>query len=456
MHRKAGLLKEDFDRAALGRSQDGAVNAALVVLVLLALLPLAVAIPFVRLGQNAAAAGVLALLGRASGILGLSFLLVAALISVRIPGFDLWFGGLTRLWKIHHALGALSFLLLMAHPLLLAFASAPVSVKASAAVLFPDPSAWSVWAGWLALTAMAVFLAPTFWFFGRPKYQRWKALHSLAGIAVVLGVAHAVPLSRALPGVSGKAIWLGYGVLALCAFIYRIFLARHYGRTRYRIVSAERAGAGIIELTLQPEDRLLDYAPGNFVYLTPLDPGLASGRNEEHPYTLSSSPRETVLRVIIKDAGDATRALQNVSLGSEAVVEGPYGEFFPLKQKSTRELWIAGGIGLTPFLSRARTLASNEPVDIDLIYCVQDEMRAHFLSELDRIASEVAGFRLWMHYFAREGPLSASFVSACCPEFSAREIYLCGPSPLIELARRELRRHKVPARRIHSEDFTWL
>ncbi len=165
MHRKAGLLKEDFDRAALGRSQDGAVNAALVVLVLLALLPLAVAIPFVRLGQNAAAAGVLAFLGRASGILGLSFLLVAALISVRIPGFDLWFGGLTRLWKIHHVLGALSFLLLMAHPLLLAFASAPVSVKASAAVLFPDPSAWSVWAGWLALTAMAVFLAPTFFGF---------------------------------------------------------------------------------------------------------------------------------------------------------------------------------------------------------------------------------------------------------------------------------------------------
>jgi predicted ferric reductase len=462
LYRQAGCKKgmdfvmSDRHRVTFGKNQQGAAHAALLALLFLVLLPLAAALPSLRIDQIEDASTLLVFLGRASGILGLSFLLLGALISIRVPGFDLWFGGLTRLWKIHHILGAASFLLLMAHPLLLAFGSAHVSVQAAAAVLFPESNAWSVWTGWLALAAMAVFLAPTFWFFGQPNYQRWKALHSLSGLALVLGVAHALPLSRSLPGVSGKAIWIGYGGLALLAFIYRLFLARRIGRKRYTVTRAENVARGIIEITLKPEERLLDYTPGQFIYFTPLDSRLTAGRNEEHPYTLSSAPREAVLRIVVKDVGDATHALQQITLGSQALVEGPYGEFFPAKKKTTRELWIAGGVGLAPFLGRARALTSNELVDIDLIYCVQDETRAHFLAELEGIAANVAGFRVRMHYFYREGLLTMSFITACCPDFAAREIYLCGPSPLIMAVRRELHRQHVPASHIHSEDFTWL
>jgi predicted ferric reductase len=447
-----------FDRrqGTFNNNQAGASQVALLVLVLLALLPLTAAIPSLQIGPSADVSSVLVSLGRASGILGLSLLLLAALISVRIPGFDGWFGGLTRLWKIHHILGAASFLLLMAHPLLLAFAAAHVSVQAAAAVLFPEPSAWSLWTGWLALAAMTVFLAPTFWFFGQPEYQRWKSLHALSGLALVLGVTHALPLSRSLPGAWGHAIWLSYGSLALFAFVYRLLVAPRVARRRYAIAGAETAGRGITELTLKPQERPIEYAAGQFIYLTPLDPALAAGRNEEHPFTLSSAPREPVLRIAVKEVGDATRALQQVKAGTQVLVEGPYGEFFFRKNNAMGELWIAGGIGLAPFLSRARALIANEPVDIDLIYCVQDETRAHFLSELKTIAANVKGFRVWTHYFYREGPLTARFIRACSPDFSTREVYLCGPGPLIAVARGELRRHHVPGSRIHSEEFTWL
>ena len=421
------------------------------VLALLGFLPLIVAL-LVGPPQNTPT---LAFLGRAAGILGLCFLLLAGLISLRIPGFDLWFGGLTQLWKVHHVLGAAAFVLVMAHPLLLAFASARVSIQAAAAVLFPHPASWSAWAGWAAFAAMTIFLAPTFWFFGQPEYQRWKALHALSGVAIVLGVAHAVPLGRSLAGNWGKTIWLGYGALALAAFVYRKFVAPLTARKTYTVVNAQTIARGVVELTLAPEKELLSYRAGQFVYLTPLDPGLASGRNEEHPYTVSSSPREPVLRVAIKDVGDATHALQTVAAGGKALVEGPYGDFFPVKKRTDGELWIAGGIGLAPFLSRARALSPEDTVDVHLIYCVQDETRAHFLSELEAIAAKIPGFRLWKHFFYREGPLSGAFMSACCPDFPSREIYVCGPPPLITAARRELR-HKVSGARFHSEDFTWL
>jgi len=394
----------------------------------------------------------LAAAGTAAGVLGLSLLLLAAVISVRVPRLDVWFGGLTKLWKVHHLLGAASFVLVMAHPLLLAFASARVSIEAAGTLLFPAAGAWSVWAGWLSFAAMAMFLAPTFWFFGQPEYQRWKALHALSGLAMLFALAHALPPAKD----SRRALWLVYGGLALLAFIYRKFIAPYTARSGYTITRVETVNRGVVELTLEPEKKLLHYRPGQFAYLTPLDPALSSGRNEEHPYTLSSAPGENALRIAIKEAGDATRALQTVACGSRALVEGPYGDFFSARKAGAPALWIAGGIGIAPFLSGARSMTVENRADIQLIYCVQDESRAHLIGELEAIALRVPRFKLTKHFFAREGALTGAFIAAACPDFAARDIYMCGPPVFIAATRRELKARGVSGARIQSEDFTWL
>ncbi|MFO7762729.1 MAG: oxidoreductase, partial [Wenzhouxiangellaceae bacterium] len=96
-------------------------------------------------------AEILDALGRVTGIVGLVMLLLAAALSARVPGFDRWFGGLTRLWKTHHRLGAGSLVLLLAHPLLLALSSSGEGVDAAVALLFPPFAEWEIWSGWLAL-----------------------------------------------------------------------------------------------------------------------------------------------------------------------------------------------------------------------------------------------------------------------------------------------------------------
>src|SRR6056297_4203710 len=87
-------------------------------------------------------AGVLDALGRAAGIVGLTMLLLAAALSARVPGFDRWFGGLTRLWKTHHRLGAGSLVLLLAHPVLLALSSSSEGLDVAVALLFPPFDEW--------------------------------------------------------------------------------------------------------------------------------------------------------------------------------------------------------------------------------------------------------------------------------------------------------------------------
>lgn len=279
---------------------------------------------------------VLNLLGRLSGISGLTCLLVAAVLSCRVPGFDQPFGGLTKLWQLHHKLGLSAFILLLAHPLLLAFGAAEISLDAAAGSVFSMQL--TVLYGWVALLALMVFIAPTFHVFGEPDYQRWKRLHRVAAVVLVFGLLHSLMLSRTLPTSWNGLIWGGLGLLALSAMAYRWLFSRYYGRYRYRICDIAAVANNVVELSLQPLQMPLRYRSGQFIYLTPYASELAAGTGEEHPFSLSSAPSEPVLRLTVKALGDASKALQSIALGSDVTVEGPYGCFFQQTALKTKGL----------------------------------------------------------------------------------------------------------------------
>lgn len=424
----------------------------------LALLPAMVVLAMMREGDFGSPAASLNFLGRLTGIAGLTLMLAAAILSCRVPGFDRPFGGLTKLWRTHHQLATAAFLLLLAHPLLLTFAAAGVSLDVAVATLIPKGVNWALWTGWLALLLMMIFLGPGYRFFGEPDYQRWKHLHRLAAPAVLLALIHTYLLARTLPWVWELVLWLGLAALAVISIGYRLLWSRRFGRRAYRVIEVGRPANNIVELGLAPEGPPLTYEAGQFVYLTPFDESLVAGRGEEHPYTLSSAPAESGLRIAIKALGDASRAIGDISVGSLVKVEGPYGGFFP--QRSTPEvpeLWIAGGIGITPFLARARHFADcGEPVDVLLIFCVQDEARAIWLDEFLELSGSLPGFQVEMHYFYQEGPLDSTFVSGRCPRVRDRTVYVCGPGPLLKLAQQVAVDVGIPRQRIVTEEFDLL
>jgi predicted ferric reductase len=236
-------------------------------------------LPLPSAGRAAAAsAELLGWLGRVTGVGGLACLLVAAILSVRIPGLDRHFGGLTRLWKQHHYLGLASLLLLMAHVLLMALSRLPWGLPAMQEVLLPPAADAYMWAGWVALIAMMIFLAPSFQFFGRPDYQRWKAIHFLAGLALIAGVIHAIPLTRTLSLPMTFAVWGSLGGLAILVFFWRALIARPLMRKPWRVERVRTLADRIVEIELSPKTASrLDFEPGQFIYFTPHDATLAAG-----------------------------------------------------------------------------------------------------------------------------------------------------------------------------------
>jgi predicted ferric reductase len=420
-------------------------------LILILLLPLAVASQ--RLGGPSAPPALwLDWLGRVTGILGLAMMLMAAVVSLRRPGFDRPFGGLPRLWRLHHWLGFWAFILVMVHVLTLAFAAVPASLPAAVETLFPPVSHGALWLGWLAWLAMVIFLAPTFGFFGKPHYQRWKQLHLVSAAALLLALGHALPLAgEAWP-------WWLLGLAGLGAIAWRKLAAPRLSRLPYRVESVVPLARGVVELVLEPQGEGIRHEAGQFVYLTPLDESLCAGRGEEHPYTLASGPHDDRLRIGIKDLGDASHALQTVTPGSRVLIEGPYGDFFQRHFPRRKMLWFGGGIGITPFVGGARHLAERGRAEEEaqLFYLANRPERAYYLEELQRIAERVDGFTVTPHFYHHEGALSEAFLRRHCPDYTEREIYLCGSPAMNAHLQRLLSEQGVPASRIHSEVFDFL
>ncbi|MCP1726288.1 putative ferric reductase [Natronospira proteinivora] len=402
-------------------------------------------------------------MGRLAGVAGLAAMFIAAIVSVRLPGVDRYFGGLTRLWKQHHYLGLAALLLLLIHPVLMALSRVPFGLPAMQEVLWPASGDWVMWAGWVALIAMMVFLAPSFQFFGRPDYQRWKGIHFLAGLALLLGLLHTLPLTRSMPPAVSNSVWGILGGAALLIFLWRAGPARRIMRKPYEVTRVRQLADRIVEIHLNPiKGKRLQFEPGQFIYFTPRDESLSAGRNEEHPYTLSSAPQDEGLKIAVKDLGDASHALQSLRAQTEASVDGPYGLFFPPHLRHRKQLWIGGGIGITPFVSAAEFLRSggNEATerwgDSVLINCANDPSRAYYADSLKEAADSARALTLIPHYFAEQGPLNKDFVLAHCPDAGERQWFVCGPPALVRISRDIARELGVPASAFHSEEFDFL
>ena len=424
------------------------------VLYALLILPLLIAFPRLLSHWDSGTAGMLRALGIGAGILGMSMMLVAASLSVRLPWFDRWFGGLPHMWLIHRGIGFGAFVLIMVHVLLLGFAAMPAGLSASITTMFPPLANWPVWMGWLALIAMVVFLGPTFQFFGRPPhYQRWKKLHLVSALATVFALLHLFPLAREL------WLWVILAALAVGAIVWRKVLSPSLGRYEYEVTGVEELVRGVVEIRLKPRGKRMEYEAGQFVYLTPMDTSLSAGHNEEHPYTISSHPGDDELRIGIKALGDASGALQNVTVGSKAYVEGPYGDFYDRSYPERKQLWLAGGIGVTPFVSGARAMKAGqvqEDDDVHLVYLANDHQRAYYLDDLIAMGDTTEQLTVTPHYYRQEGPLSAEFLREHCPDFDEREVYMCGPPGMTAHLRQVLTQSGVPNSRIHSEAFDFL
>ena len=113
---------------------------------------------------------------------------------------------------------------------------------------------------------------------------------------------------------------------------------------------------------------------------------------------------------------------------------------------------IAGGIGITPFLSMARSL--EDPThNIDFYYSMKSLSNAYLLSEFLEIGERLPNFRVIAYPEDEVGFLTGDVIEQGTPDLKRREIMICGPPGMIDALRSQLYAKGVPRSHVHFEKF---
>lgn len=279
-------------------------------------------------------------------------------------------------------------------------------------------------------------------------YRIWRWTHKLLGIPFAFACFHFFTAEKTYANGSAWGWWFGAWMVAgLVAFVARVvgrdMLARG---NEYKVVAAEHQGS-TTRLELAPVGKPIDQALGQFVFLKLDVPGMS----EPHPFTIASAPENPNLEFFVRHLGDWTARLPETDLvGSRVLVEGPYGTFEPVGHNDQPVVWIAGGVGITPFLAALDREPEPGAVVPTLLYAVRDVEGNPIV---DRLRAAESDGRVDLHLFGPgTGRLSPTDLDRLFPAgMDNHHVALCGPAGLVRsMADASLRRGAAEA---ETEDF---
>jgi predicted ferric reductase len=392
-------------------------------------------------------------LGQLAGLVGMAMFCVTIVLNMRLKFFEDWFGGMNRVYIAHHTLGAAAFVLLLFHPLFLAIKYALFSVVSAAFFLLSTDAIILFGIG--ALLSMMLFLV--FTFFIKLPYQWWRFTHRFMAASFFLACLHVYYISSDISSSKSLRAYMFFLVVsALSAVCYRVlFFKLLVKRYAYSVEKVTALNDKVVEIRLipgDPDDRIV-HIPGQFVFIS--FSGSAVVSPEIHPFSISSGEGEPALVLTIKNLGDYTMHLKDLVPGTSALIEGPYGRFSYRQYPHTRQIWVAGGVGITPFLSMAKSFEEND-ITADLYYSVNDQSEAVGLSDLMRAAEQNKGLKIIPFYAKEKGFLTAAFIAETSKDIRNKEIFLCGPPPFMAGLKKQFSALGVAKRQIHSEEFNLM
>jgi len=225
-----------------------------------------------------------------------------------------------------------------------------------------------------------------------------------------------------------------------------------FARHRFRIdkIVSESDDVLSVYLTGRHLDRFT-FRPGQYANVAFLSKGLWA----PHPFSFSAAPNGRFLRLSIKAVGDFTRRIHELRPGAFVLIEGPLGAFTAMRSTSEKYLMVAGGIGITPIRALIESLVDAHR-DVVLLYAVKTAKDLVFASELraltahchlilSRRAGPADGYEL--------GRVDRPMLERLVPDVRDRDVFVCGPLPMMKVVIEALSALDVRGSRIHYERF---
>jgi len=302
------------------------------------------------------------------------------------------------------------------------------------------------------IAAVLMVLALIKWF----PYRYFFKTHRIIAVAYLVLVFHSVYLIKFAHWTSLSPVaWISLLLMVGGTVGAVLSLTRRIGHQRRALGVVETlrhsASDEVLEVSVRlPRDRWEGHDAGQFAFVS----FYGNNGEEAHPFTISSAwKNDGLLRFHVKNLGDHTARLpRTLKEGDRAKVEGPYG-CFRFESDKPRQIWVAGGIGITPFLARMEEFVHRAPAKgaVDLFYCVRNP-DAVFVENLTQLA-KTAGVALHLVVDGRDRLLDAENLCASVPEWKDASLWFCGPSGFGHALRQGLVSRGFEAKHFHQELF---
>lgn len=382
---------------------------------------------------------------RYSALAGYLFIFIQYVLSSRIRLIEKRMG-LDKLFSIHRKTGVLGLILVLSHPTLLF-----VSNNLQGYSLLLKVAGLFALLILLTIAGVAILYAKL-----NLKYETWKNIHKASYLILPVAFVHSIFLGSDLHGWSPmKILWLALASIYIIILIYKVWNWFYVRRHPFSVVDVVQETHDTWSLYFTDEH--LDYKPGQFMIIRLARNGKVS---EPHPFTISSSPTRNRLSISVKSVGDFTSTIGDTKVSDVAYIDAPYGIFSFLNHDAHDLIFIAGGIGITPFISMLRYIYDKKlDKDVILIWANKTENDIAFRDELEKMANEMPSLKV-IHVMSKQddwsgekGYVDAEKIKHYVRNLQNSQFFICGPPQMMILVKKALRNLGVTKRRIHYEKF---
>ncbi len=391
-------------------------------------------------------------IGKLSGLIGLTMYAFNLFLSTRIKFLENLFGGLNKVYIAHHLIGGLALVTLIAHPLALSLRLVPSSIESAADLLIPNLERLDILYGSIGFMFLVVLLIITF-FINLP-YKIWLLTHKFLGVGFAFVALHILFIPSDVTNDAFLHYWMiGVCVLGIASFVYRTLLPRIFVRRYdYILTHSELLKKDILRMHLSPKTtKNANFKPGQFVFIALNQDGFSG---EFHPFSISSIDSSGNITITIKDLGNYTHSLVSSLPSAKNIpvrIEGAYGKFQYQLIPQKRQIWIGGGIGITPFLSMIHNFKSGD-YQIDLYYSVKNHAEFIDYSNIVELAKS-RGFRFIPIDAEKNGILNGKTIHDISGDLTHAAILICGPPPMMKALRKHCVELGAKNANIYTEEF---
>lgn len=413
-----------------------------------------------------------------SGVWSVGMMSLVMLLSLRQPWMEKPLGGMDRVYRLHKWAGISAAVAAVLHWGAKESSGWIKTLWGTAGRLGHDPVlAWATELrgtgkdlGEWAFYALLIMVVLTLWQRLLP-YRPWRMLHRVMPVLYLMLVMHTLilmPLAfwQFPMGVLMAALLAVGSAAALWSLAGRIGRGRHSYAAQVHAVRRWGQGEGttLLEVLCALPAHWPGHRPGQFVFVCFED------SEGPHPFTIASAPGgcgtaddgRALLRLLIKPLGDYTRSLgAALQPGQKLRIEGPYGLFDGQCAAQRQPVWVAGGVGITPFFAMlqarqpsAEHVAEGEvpavdAQEVDLHYCSRNAAADPVVPQLQTLCAHAQpAVRLHVHDAARGQYLQPQDLAQ---HGAPLDIWFCGPKGLGQMLHRATVRQR--GWRMHQEAF---